>query len=236
MTDNVSEQGRARATGIHHIAIMSANMKAHIEFFSDVLGCKLSAIFDMHGVPGAFHAFMHLADDCYFSIVEMPETADIPIEFGRTHAGNGASPSAPGTMQHLAFNVADDAALLNLRDRIRKKGVNVMGPIDHGMCKSIYFGGPEGMTLEIATGSEPLDQRRWVDPKVLERLGISEEEAARYMAPDDYAGEGGAVGQPPYDPEKPHQRYPEAAYQAMIAAPDEGIAAAASYTDPPVPG
>ncbi|MEO0501602.1 MAG: VOC family protein [Pseudomonadota bacterium] len=225
---------RARATGIHHIAVMSGDMKSHIDFFSDVLGCRLAAIFDMHGVPGAFHAFMHLSDDCYFSIVQTPETGAIPIEMGKTHAGTGAAPSAPGTMQHLALNVADEAALLNLRDRIRTKGVNVIGPIDHGMCKSIYFAGPDRMTLEIATGSAPLDGDAWIDPKVLERIGVSEEEAARYRDPDPYAGEGGAVAQPPYDPDKPHQAYPEDQYKAMLAAPDDAIAAAASYTEPPV--
>ncbi len=234
MVNRTEMPERARATGIHHIAVMSGDMKRHIEFFSDVLGCRLAAIFDMHGVPGAFHAFMQLSDDCYFSIVQTPETGDIPIEIGKTHAGNGAAPCAPGTMQHLALGVADEAALLNLRDRIRTKGVNVIGPIDHGMCKSIYFGGPDRMTLEIATGSEPLDQKSWVDPKVLARIGISADEAERYLNPDPYAGEGGTVKQPPYDPEKPHQTYPEDAYRAMLAAPDEAIAAAASYTDPPV--
>ena len=28
-----------KATGIHHLAIMSADIKSQIEFFSDVLGC-----------------------------------------------------------------------------------------------------------------------------------------------------------------------------------------------------
>ena len=49
-----------KASGIHHIAIMAADIKKHIAFFSDVLGCRLSALFDMHGVPGGLHAFMHL--------------------------------------------------------------------------------------------------------------------------------------------------------------------------------
>ena len=94
-----------KASGIHHIAIMAADIKKHIAFFSDVLGCRLSAIFDMHGVPGGLHAFMHLNDHSYFSIVELPEVANVPIELGVTHAGTGAGVSAPGTMQHLAFRV-----------------------------------------------------------------------------------------------------------------------------------
>ena len=106
-------------TGIHHIAIMSADIKKHIEFFSDVMGCELSALFHMHGVPGGLHAFLHLNDSCYFSIVQMNEAKDIPIEMGKTHSGTGANACAPGTMQHLAFNVDTLDDLLAMRDRLR---------------------------------------------------------------------------------------------------------------------
>ena len=90
-----------KATGIHHLAIMSADIKGQIEFFSDVLGCKLSALFDMHGVPGGIHAFMHLDDDCYFSIVQLPAVKDIPSEIGVTHSGTGAGPCAAGCTARL---------------------------------------------------------------------------------------------------------------------------------------
>ncbi len=225
-----------KATGIHHLAIMSADIKSHIEFFSDVLGCKLSAIFDMHGVPGGIHAFMHLSDHCYFSIVQLPAVKDIPVEIGVTHAGTGAGPSAAGTMQHLAFKVDTPEQLLAMRDRIRKKGVNVIGPINHGMCQSIYFGGPENMVLEVATSEAEIDQTSWVDPAVLEKVGISATEAEQYQNPDPYGGEGGAVKQPPYDPDKPHQAYPKEMYMQMLQAPDEVVWKTASYAEPPVKG
>lgn len=223
-----------KATGIHHLAIMSADIKGQIAFFSDVLGCKLSALFDMHGVPGGIHAFMHLDDHCYFSIVQLPAVKDIPVQIGVTHAGTGAGPSAAGTMQHLAFKVDTPDQLLAIRDRIRTKGVNVIGPINHGMCQSIYFGGPEDMVLEVATSDAEIDQKAWVDPSVLEKVGISPDEAATYQNPDAYAGEGGSVKQPPYDPGKPHQAYPEEMYMQMLQAPDEVIWQTASFAEPPV--
>ena len=223
-----------KATGIHHLAIMSADIKRHIEFFSDVLGCKLSAIFDMHGVPGGIHAFMHLDDHCYFSIVQLPAVKDIEIEMGVTHAGTGAGVCAPGTMQHLAFKVDTADQLVAMRDRIRKKGVNVSGPINHGMCQSIYFGGPEQMVLEVATSEAEIDQQAWVDPAVLEKVGISSEEASTYMNHDPYAGEGGQGAQPPYDADKPHQAYPIELYMQMLKAPDHVIWETASYAEPPV--
>jgi catechol 2,3-dioxygenase-like lactoylglutathione lyase family enzyme len=235
MPDLPEETVMIKPNGIHHIAVMSGDMKKHLEFFSDVLGCRLVGLFDMHGVPGAFHAFLELNEHCHFSLVQTPETKDIPIELGKTHSGTGAAPSAPGTMQHLAFRVDDETALLNMRDRIRKKGVNVIGPIDHGICKSVYFAGPDQLTLEVACPGVAMDPQRWVDPEVLERIGVSPQEADAYMAPDAYAGEGGKLAQPPYDPDKPHQAYPEDVYRKMISAPDEAIAAGASYAEPPVP-
>jgi catechol 2,3-dioxygenase-like lactoylglutathione lyase family enzyme len=223
-----------KPNGVHHIAIMTADIKSQIAYFSDVLGCKLSAIFDMHGVPGAFHAFVHLNDSCYFSFVQMDDIDKIPSTIGITHAGTGAGKAAAGVMQHLAFNVDSEADLLSMRDRIRTKGINVMGPIDHGVCQSIYFAGPEGLTLEVATSEVEMDQKLWIDPKVLERVGISTEEAARYKAPDGYSGEGGAVTQPPVDETKPHLNYPPEVYKALMGMPDEQLAAMISYKEPPV--
>ncbi len=224
-----------KPNGIHHIAIMTGAMKSQIEFFSDVLGCRLVAIFDMHGVPGGFHAFLHLDDHCSFSLVQLPGTGEIPIQLGITHAGSGSGVSAPGTMQHLAFKVDSRDDLLAIRDRIRTKGVNVIGPINHGMCQSIYFAGPEQLALEVAWSDAAIEPKRWIDPAVLAKIGVNADDAARYAAPDDYSGEGGAVAQPTYDPTKPHQAMPEAMYKAILAAPDEAIWVAASYAEPPVP-
>ena len=159
-------------TGIHHLAFMAGDIKKHIAFFSQVMGCPLVALFDMHGVPGGLHAFLRMNDHSYFSIVQLPKVDEIPIEIGKTHAGNGALPSAPGTLQHLAFRADSDEDLLAMRDRIRSHGVNVIGPIDHGMCRSIYFAGPDQMTLEVACSTEAIDPARWIDPAELAKAGI----------------------------------------------------------------
>jgi catechol 2,3-dioxygenase-like lactoylglutathione lyase family enzyme len=229
------EKQMVQPTGIHHIAIMTGDMKRQIAFFSDVLGAPLVAIFDMHGVPGGIHAFLRLDERCFFSLVQLPDTAGTPITLGITHAGTGAGNSAPGTMQHLAFHVADEASLLAMRDRIRTKGINVIGPLDHGMCKSIYFAGPEQLTLEVACPGMPVTPDRWIDPAVLAKVGISAEEAEAFAAPDRYDGAGGAVPQPAFDPAKPHMAYPEDRYKMMLSIPDEALAAMAQHNQPPVP-
>ena len=221
-------------SGIHHLAFMAGDIKKHIDFFSQVMGCPLVALFDMHGVPGGLHAFLRMDDHSYFSIVQLPKVDDIPIELGKTHAGSGALPSAPGTLQHLAFRADSQADLLAMRDRIRSHGVNVIGPIDHGMCHSIYFAGPDQMTLEVAASQTAIDPERWIDPAVLEKAGINAEEAARFRAPAAFDG-ASPVPQPAFDPDKPHMAYPREMYLQMLKAPDEMITAGASYNQPPVP-
>jgi catechol 2,3-dioxygenase-like lactoylglutathione lyase family enzyme len=220
-------------TGIHHLAFMAGDIKKHIDFFSQVMGCPLVALFDMHGVPGALHAFLRMNDHSYFSIVQMPGIDDIPAELGVTHAGTGAGRSAAGTLQHLAFGVDTEADLIAMRDRIRSHGVNVIGPIDHGMCKSIYFAGPDRMTLEVATSQTAIDPAAWIDPAVLAKAGISAEEAARFKAPAPYAGPS-PVPQPAYDETQPHMAYPKERYLQMLQVPDEVLTATASYAEPPV--
>ena len=222
-------------TGIHHLAVMTADMQAQLEFFSDVLGARLVAIFDMHGVPGGIHAFIELSQDCQFSLVQLPATADVETVIGQTHAGWGGGNAAPGTMQHLAFKADTREDLLALRDRIRSRGVNVYGPIDHGMCQSIYFAGPENLTLEVAWSEGAIEPARWIDASAAAKIGISADALARFAAPAAYAGEGGAVPQPPYDPAKPHQSMDPERYRQVLAAHDEVLWQMASYPEPPVP-
>jgi len=224
-----------KANGIHHIAISTADIKAQIAFFSDVLGMELVGLFEMHGVPGGLHGFLEGESDCLVSFVQLPANAKVPIEYGATHAGNGASPSAPGTMQHLALRAASPEALMTLRNRIRSRGVNVIGPIDHGMCQSIYFAGPEALTLEVATSTEALDAERWIDPDTVANAGISDAELEQFKNPEPYSNPAQPVAQPPMDPDKPHMRYPKAAYAKMLEMSDDALSATISYPDPPVP-
>jgi len=189
-------------SGIHHLAFMAGDIKKHIAFFAEVMGCPLVALFDMHGVPGGLHAFLKMNEHSYFSIVQLPDVDKIPAQLGVTHAGSGALPSAAGTLQHLAFRADTEEDLIGLRDRIRSHGINVIGPIDHGMCKSIYFAGPDHMTLEVATPGNRIDPDLWIDPAVLAKAGIDAAEAARFKAPAPYTGPS-PVPQPAYDASKP---------------------------------
>ncbi len=223
-----------KVEGLHHLAITTANMKEQIEFFTDKLGMELVALYWMHGVENTWHGFLRLNDESCVAFVCNPDIGDIPVRLGETHAGNPGANSARGTMQHVALRVKNHEELLAMRDRLRSKGVPVIGPMDHGFCVSIYFAGPENLALELSYSQAPIDARAWIDPDVQALAGISDEELARYKGSSDYADQGGDVVQPGADAPGPHMAgYPEGAYERSIAVPDEVIWAN-SENEPPV--
>ena len=123
-----------------------------------------------------------------------------------------------------------------MRDRLRSKGLPVMGPANHGMCLSIYFAGLENLSFEFACSEEPIDQDAWIDPEVVALAGISEEELARFKNPAPFADSGGAVEQPSLAGPGPHMsNYPPGVYEAIMSQPDEVIWSMLE-SEPPVGG
>ena len=224
----------AQLNGIHHLALMTADVKSQIEFFSDVLGMKLKALYWMHNVDGYFHAFMELNAHCSIAFVNAPAVKDIPTTFGVSHAGNPVKPCAAGTMQHLAFNVDSDAQLLAMRDRIRSRGVRVLGPLDHGFCQSIYFGGPENLVLEVSTSPMAINAEAWIDPEVVQLNGISAEELARYKNPAPFAHHGPPIAQPAATSGKPAYTQMDPGFAGAFDLPDAVVTRELSESTPPV--
>ena len=223
----------ARINGVHHLAISTNNMKEQISFFSDVLGMRLVALYWMHGSENALHGFLELNERSTISFVEMPENANGRSELGSSHAAYPGAPSAGGTMEHLALRVDTRDDLIALSNRIRSHGVPVFGPVEHGMCQSIYFAGPEGLNLEVATPDSAVDPEAWIDPEVVARVGISQEELARFVDPLPSPPRAPVAPQPAYDPAKPHMKFPDDIYRNMLAAP-EAWAEQISHPEPPV--
>ena len=136
-------------------------------------------------------------------------------------------------MQHLALNVDTEADLLAIRDRVRSHGNWIMGPLDHGFCKSIYLAAPEGIMLEFSTSEgNSIDAEAWIDPEVQALAGISAEDLARYKRPPSFESKGGKVAQPKPDPSKPLMLFPPDA--AIWTMADEEVTRRMSETTPPV--
>src|SRR5215208_5048142 len=195
--------------GVHHLAVCTKDIKQQIEFFTQVCGMELVALYWMHGVKNTFHGFLKLNDSSSIALVAAPGIGEIHPIKGVSHPAWTASPVAAGVMQHLALNVDTEADLLTMRDRVREHGHWVMGPIDHGFCKSIYFAGPEGMMLEFSTSEgKSIDAEAWIDPEVVKLVGISAKDLQRYKAPAPYESKNGTVSQVAYEQSKLQMEFP----------------------------
>ncbi len=51
---------------------------------------------------------------------------------------------------HLSFNLPDENALHELRNRLMAYGCEVTDVVDHGFIHSIYFNDPNGIALEAS--------------------------------------------------------------------------------------
>ncbi len=219
--------------GVNHLALSTTDMKRQLDFWCNTVGLPLKALYWMHGVEGAIHGFVELAPDSYIAFVEHPGN-DACVEFAVSHADGPGGGVRGGAMQHVALHVDDFEDVLEMRDRLRSNGVQVIGPIDHGFIQSIYFEGPEGLNLEICCGSA-IDERAWIDPEVSERCGISEVEIECLKQPAVFERPASPVPQPtaPHPDNIRAARDPEG-YAAVAAIPDDAMWAAASETTPPV--
>ena len=221
-----------RPRGVNHLAISTTDMKVQLTYFAEVLGCPTRALYWMHGVDDTYHGFVELSPESYIAFVQHPENSD-RIEYGVSHAANSGSPVTGGATQHIALHVDTLDEVLAMRDRIRSNGIQVLGPIDHGMIQSIYFAGPEGLNLEVCCG-RGIDERQWIDPEVQGRCDISAEELERLTHPAGFVVGEQPVPQPPADESKPLMQ-PRESYDAILRAPDGVVWTRASETTPPVP-
>ena len=220
--------------GVHHLAICTRDMKSQIEFFTQVLGMELVALYWMHGVKNTCHGFVKMNDSSSIAFVQGPESGEIQPQAGVSHPSWTAGLVAPGVMQHLALNVDTEEELLAMRDRLRTHACWVMGPLNHGFCMSIYFAGPEGLMLEVSTSEgQAIDQEAWIDPEVVRLNDISTQELERYKHPPAFESRRGTVQNPAVDPDNPPMRFPPG-QEVIYRMSDEDVTAKLSETTPPV--
>jgi catechol 2,3-dioxygenase-like lactoylglutathione lyase family enzyme len=133
--------------GIDHLALVTEDMKATMDFYTRVLGMQLVHVrrvpFERdRGQPpydNLRHYFFNMGNDTLLAFFEYPN--------GLARANR----DLPGGMQHLAFHVKrrDFDALI---DRVKSCGVAVIGPVPlGGRFLSAYFYDNNGIRLELAT-------------------------------------------------------------------------------------
>ena len=130
---------------LHHVAYRCKDAKKTADFYTRVLGLEYAMAVSEDRVPstGEEHPYMHIFfrmdDGSYVAFFELPESPEM-----------GRDGNTPLWVQHLALRVPDEETMLRYKKRIESQGVEVLGPVDHTICKSIYFFDPNGHRLELA--------------------------------------------------------------------------------------
>jgi catechol 2,3-dioxygenase-like lactoylglutathione lyase family enzyme len=120
------------AQGVHHIALLSRDVEATIDFYQGLLEFPLTELFENRDFPGSTHFFFDLGNGNLLAFFDFP--------------GLDLGPYAEvlGGLHHIAISVSPER-WEHLRTKLTDAGVEIV--FEHKT--SIYFSGPDGERLEL---------------------------------------------------------------------------------------
>lgn len=134
-----------RVQRLNHVAYRCRDAKETTEFYRDVLGLKLAHTIVQDRVPSTqelaphAHVFFEMGDGSWVAFFDVGKEEHVAQE------------ANPDWAQHLALEVGSVDELEAAKARLEAHGIDVLGPVDHGFIRSIYFYDPSGHRLELAT-------------------------------------------------------------------------------------
>ncbi|MES2959484.1 MAG: VOC family protein [Pseudomonadota bacterium] len=143
---------------IHHVAYRCRDAKQTVEWYQKHLGMDFVLAIAEDNVPstGAPDPYMHVFLDAgqgnVLAFFELPNAAPM-----------GRDGNTPEWVQHIAFKVASLDELMAAKARLEAGGVEVLGPTEHTIFKSIYFFDPNGHRLELAVDTATPEMNRKLD-------------------------------------------------------------------------
>jgi catechol 2,3-dioxygenase-like lactoylglutathione lyase family enzyme len=156
---------------VHHVAYRCTDAKETVQWYKDKLNMDLVLAIAEDEVPSTkapdpyMHIFLDAGMGNVLAFFELPNSDHI-----------GRDQNTPAWVQHLALKVADYDALVDAKETLVSKGVEVLGPVNHGVFKSIYFFDPSGHRLELAadTGTdEQFKKLNEVAPAMIEEWSVT---------------------------------------------------------------
>jgi len=130
---------------IHHVAYRCRDAKQTVEWYREHLQMDFVLAIAEDNVPstGAPDPYMHVFLDAgqgnVLAFFELPNSPPM-----------GRDGNTPDWVQHIAFKVESLDALMAAKARLEAAGIEVVGPTEHTIFKSIYFFDPNGHRLELA--------------------------------------------------------------------------------------
>ena len=164
---------------IHHVAYRCKDAKETVDFYQRVLNMGFVLAIAEDEVPSTkepdpyMHVFLDAGMGNVLAFFELPNS-DIM----------GRDENTPEWVQHIAFEVKDYDALVRAKTHIEGEGLEVLGPVNHGIFKSIYFFDPNGHRIELAANTGTPEQMRKlheVAPAMIEEWAVTKR-APRHAA------------------------------------------------------
>lgn len=138
---------------IHHVAYRCNDTKETVEFYRDVLDMDFMLAIAEDQVPSTkapdpyMHVFLDAGMGNVLAFFELPNSDPM-----------GRDPHTPEWVQHIAFEVESWEALQDAKEKIEARGLEVVGPTNHGIFQSIYFFDPNGHRLELAFNTQTQEE------------------------------------------------------------------------------
>jgi lactoylglutathione lyase len=143
---------------IHHVAYRCKDAKETVEWYGRYLDMGFILAIAEDRVPSTgepdpyMHVFLDAGGGNVLAFFELPTQA--PMDRDR---------NTPTWTQHLALEVGSIEELLAAKARLEADGIDVVGPTDHTIFKSIYFFDPSGHRLELAVNTGTTQMMRQLD-------------------------------------------------------------------------
>jgi catechol 2,3-dioxygenase-like lactoylglutathione lyase family enzyme len=143
--------------GFSHVGLSTLDLDATRAFYQDVLGFEpvRCDILEFEEGGRIRHIFFDCGDGELIAFMEPRDVAGLPRTYD---TGINRALGLPPFVYHFAFAVESHEALLAKRGALLAHGVKVTPVVDHeGWMESIYFKDPNGVLLEYAWQSRPLE-------------------------------------------------------------------------------
>lgn len=132
--------------GIHHLAFATRSSKDTYEFYHEKLGMPLVRTENHRHKKGYFrHYFFDMGRNQHIAFFELQDIGERPDYRVDISTGLGM----PVWINHLAFDIGDEAHYNAMKQRLIDKKVTLLGETDHGWCKSLYMVDPNMIMVEF---------------------------------------------------------------------------------------
>lgn len=150
---------------IHHVAYRCRDARETVEWYGKHLGMGFVLAIAENEVPSTkapdpyMHVFLDAGNGNVLAFFELPGQPEM-----------GRDPNTPAWVQHLALKVASVDKLLEAKQKLEAAGIEVLGPTNHTLFKSIYFFDPNGHRVELAADCGTPEMHRKLDEVKWEML------------------------------------------------------------------